>query len=681
MKQQCPNCGISHDVSVYVTGQKLLCRCGIRFEVKRIDVQLSRARSQSLEQMRAVSVNNGGPVAGHHATPQAPTSPQRPHAEEKPPVNEAATAVKPPSEAALRASEQAAELDRTFISTAPPVTIPGYELLSVIGRGGMGEVWRAQQKSLGRTVAIKLLPPKLAEDPEFVARFDKEAAALAAVSHPNVVQIFDRGVESNHYYFVMELVEGISLRDRLNQGRVPWIEAVRIVQQICRAIEAAHERHIVHRDLKPENILLDGRGHVKVADFGLAGFRQQEPQQPSITLAKVAMGTLNYMAPEQRRDAKSVDGRADLYSVGVILYETLTHELPIGRFKLPSQTDPAIGARLDELVSKALESEPEQRFQSAGEIVAALNQVLDSSPQRTPLPSTTKAVPIRAAATSAIRTGWSGLRTGLTVIGALALVALGMRATHWLGERTQPNGTLARAASFPTNTDGDLTTATVEHVNPDGTVSLKANFAPGDQTFNAHDGAWKIEDGRLMSTQAGNEPAGDALVPRAYLAHRYFSTDDFTAEVEMRYQNVDYDQYLEEGHQHYAELGLRLRNLQVSVFAIPDVGMRLLWHYHTPDGMEVEGNSARDLDGMAEDEMPIPAAGQPFHVRLAIKRVKTSTVVEGFLNGKRFARKVLQGLTGQTGKLALGCRNLHCEFDDLSIVGLRRDRPAVADGR
>src|SRR5688572_33260601 len=127
----------------------------------------------------------------------------------------------------------------------------------------MGEVWRALQTSLGRTVAVKLLPPKLAQDPEFVARFDKEATALAALSHPNIIQIIDRGVAGDHYYFVMEFVEGRSLRDIVNAGRPPPHDALRLVAQICRAIDYAHEKNIIHRDLKPENILVDARGHVK----------------------------------------------------------------------------------------------------------------------------------------------------------------------------------------------------------------------------------------------------------------------------------------------------------------------------------------------------------------------------------------------------------------------------------
>ncbi|HZN93089.1 MAG TPA: serine/threonine-protein kinase, partial [Myxococcales bacterium] len=362
--QDCPNCGTAHDVGIYVSGQKALCnRCGIRFEVKRNDSSMTP---------RPPRPGQGA------ATTSVPTSVERlPSSKPAPAAAPGVAAPKPeqnlyfektairgpgqptpvpenqvvPSDGASSPGDGAVpEPEPEPIPLTAPLLIPGFELLEVLGRGGMGEVWKARQASLGRTVAIKLLPPKLAQDPEFVARFEKEATALASLSHPNIIQIIDRGMAGEHYYFVMELVEGRSLREIMQAARLSTSDALKIVAQICRAIDFAHEKHIIHRDLKPENILVDARGHVKVADFGLAGFRGADSEKQHLTATAVAMGTINYMAPEQRRDAKSVDGRADLYSMGVILYELLTGELPLGRFKLPSEKLSGLDLRVDEIV-------------------------------------------------------------------------------------------------------------------------------------------------------------------------------------------------------------------------------------------------------------------------------------------------------------------------------------------
>src|SRR5215217_791060 len=156
----------------------------------------------------------------------------------------------------------------------------------------------------------------------------------------------------------MEFVEGRALREAISAGALSPQQSLKLMLQVARAVECAHDKDIIHRDLKPENILLDGRGNVKVADFGLAGIRRPDSRL-QLTATAVAMGTLNYMAPEQRRDAKNVDGRADLFSFGVVLYEMLTGELPVGRFKLPSERVQGLDARVDEVVARLLENEPE----------------------------------------------------------------------------------------------------------------------------------------------------------------------------------------------------------------------------------------------------------------------------------------------------------------------------------
>ncbi|MFN0063416.1 MAG: serine/threonine-protein kinase, partial [Myxococcaceae bacterium] len=403
--QTCPNCQRAHDVSVYVTGQRVLCGCGIRFEVRRSAIGVS------------------GLTAA--ATPSALDA------------------------TALRAEPPGGFAPTYVAKPVPSLEIPGYVFRELLGRGGMGEVWRAEQQSLGRMVAVKVLPPQSAKDPEFVARFAKEAAALAALSHPNIVQIIDRGMVGEHYYFVMEYVSGKSLREAMAKGPLAPHEATKVAAQICRAMESAHEHHIVHRDLKPENILLDEKGHLKVADFGLAGFRAPDVDH-GLTGTAVAMGTLHYMAPEQRRDAARVDGRADLYSLGVVLYEMLTGELPIGRFKLPSERVPGIDTRLDALVSRALEPDPEQRFSSAalmGETLERLLAEASAGPSRW-----ISSVRPAGRAPWRVPLVWG---TGVLVLLA-SLGALGVFWRRASARITDDGHAHAKAGALPPNTDATL---------------------------------------------------------------------------------------------------------------------------------------------------------------------------------------------------------------------------------
>ncbi|MFY1824536.1 protein kinase domain-containing protein [Myxococcus fulvus] len=558
----------------------------------------------------------------------------------------------------------------TFVAAAR-VTLPGFELKELLGRGGMGEVWLARQTSLGRTVAVKLLPPKLAKDPEFVARFEKEATALAALNHPNIVQIIDRGVAGEHYYFVMEFVEGRSLREAISTGSLTPQQGLKLMLQAARAIECAHDKDIIHRDLKPENILLDGRGNVKVADFGLAGIRQSEARL-QLTATAVAMGTLNYMAPEQRRDAKSVDGRADLFSLGVVLYELLTGELPLGRFKLPSKRVPGLDPRVDHIIDRLLETDPEARYAKATELCEALELLVasTSAPNQTTRPMHPLEGRRRSTSqiTRKLRTGWRRVRAGLSVVGGLAVLGLGAR---WVNGRMPEK-------PYPANTYTETySTATlVEATTADGESRFEVSFDDkGPEELNLHSGLWKIEGGQLRAWQGGQDAGGRRLVPRAYVATRYFAADHFDASVMMDVKPLG-DAYPpdEPDSQHYGELSFRIRDLQVSAFAIPEVGMRLAWRYFAEDGQEIVGNSAQDTDGLVEDEMPLPDRG-PYLVRLKLSRVKGGVLAEGYLGRQRFARKLLPGLENRVAKVAVGCRNLACTFDDLKVKGQLREQP------
>ncbi len=259
----------------------------------------------------------------------------------------------------------------------------GYTLETPLGSGGMGVVYRALQTSLSRPVALKVLPPELSSDPEFVERFHREALTLGALSHPRIVSVIDRGVENGMAFLAMELVEGESLRQRMARSSIPQKELVRLAIQVCEGLSYAHAKGVVHRDIKPENLLLDRDGSVKIADFGLARIvRGDSRESLRLTMSNVALGTPFYMAPEQMEGAAAVDARADLYSLGVVLYEALTGGLPIGRFETPREKFKDIDPRLDRLVLRLLEKSPDRRPSSADEVASALREVLE-----TPVPS------------------------------------------------------------------------------------------------------------------------------------------------------------------------------------------------------------------------------------------------------------------------------------------------------
>ncbi|MCA9649546.1 MAG: serine/threonine protein kinase [Myxococcales bacterium] len=249
---------------------------------------------------------------------------------------------------------------------------PDLELRSCLGRGGMGIVYRARQVRLDRDVAVKLMSPELGRDPELVRRFEREAKALARLDHPGIVRVHDFGQAAGVCYLVMELVDGPNLRELIEQG-LSDAQATVIVDQLCDALAYAHEQGVVHRDIKPENVLVDRRGRVRVADFGLAKLQQME-RRGTATRTRRVLGTPQYMAPEQLRDPDSVDQRCDIFAIGVVFYEMLTGQLPVGRFPAPSELGRG-DAELDEIVLRALESNRDRRFQAASEIRAALSSL------------------------------------------------------------------------------------------------------------------------------------------------------------------------------------------------------------------------------------------------------------------------------------------------------------------
>lgn len=292
--------------------------------------------------------------------------------------------------AAARQSQ--AQIDRTLASNegieSPTMAdmsrlFPELEILQFIGRGGMGAVYRVRQKNLDRVVALKVFLHR-SDDPEFAARFQREARALARLNHPNIVTVHDFGVRENAHYLIMEFVDGLNLRQLTAEDRLSPETALQMVPQLCDALQYAHDNGVIHRDIKPENLLLDTGGRIKIADFGLAKMTGSNANG-TLTRTQQVMGTLNYMAPEQRERPTEVDHRADIYSLGVVIYELLTGELPLGRFQPPSSKS-AINSNLDDVVMRALEKEPGRRYQQASEFKTGFASAGDHAPVHSPVP-------------------------------------------------------------------------------------------------------------------------------------------------------------------------------------------------------------------------------------------------------------------------------------------------------
>ena len=251
---------------------------------------------------------------------------------------------------------------------------PQLEIVELLGQGGMGVVYKARQRGLDRLVALKILSSSLGKDASFAQRFALEARSLARLNHPNIVSVYDFGQAADFYYFIMEYVDGTNLRQMIHGKKLTPEEALAIVPRICEALQFAHEEGIVHRDIKPENILMDKKGRVKIADFGLAKLLGKARADYQLTAPQTVMGTPHYMAPEQLERPLEVDHRADIYSLGVVFYEMLTGELPLGRFALPS-TKAQIDVRLDDVVLRSLENKPERRYQHASDLKTQLESI------------------------------------------------------------------------------------------------------------------------------------------------------------------------------------------------------------------------------------------------------------------------------------------------------------------
>ena len=306
---------------------------------------------------------------------------------------------------------------------------PQLEILAFIGQGGMGAVYKARQPALDRIVALKILPPQTAGGPGFVERFNREARALARLTHPNIVAVHEFGQVNGLPYFVMEFVDGLNLRQLERAGHLSPRQALQIVPQICEALQFAHDEGVVHRDIKPENILVDKRGRVKIADFGIAKILGGGPEA-AITETQGAIGTPHYMAPEQLEKPSAVDHRADIFSLGVVFYEMLTGELPLGKFAPPSSRKVEVDVRLDGVVLRALEKDPERRYQHASQVKTAVDTIASSAPPAPPLSGDALAGAIlergyELKIGSCLRRGWALVRGDFwPIVGISALITV-----------------------------------------------------------------------------------------------------------------------------------------------------------------------------------------------------------------------------------------------------------------
>jgi serine/threonine protein kinase len=280
------------------------------------------------------------------------------------------------------------------LTLPPPANlpfIPGYDILEEIDSGGMGVVYKARNKQLGIVVALKVVRGGKGEEASVLARFRVEARAVARLNHPQVVRLYEYGQHSGLPYFTMECVEGGSLAKRLASGSLPPVEAATLVATLARAMHYVHEQHIVHRDLKPANVLLAMEGTPKIADFGLAKHLDRDFK---LTRTKTAMGTASYMAPEQIRGAKEVSRAADIYSLGAILYETLTgrppfraetyeltvHQVLSEEVVPPTRLRPGVPPDLEAICLKCLEKEPGDRYHAADALADDLDRFLAGEP-------------------------------------------------------------------------------------------------------------------------------------------------------------------------------------------------------------------------------------------------------------------------------------------------------------
>ena len=413
------------------------------------------------------------------------------------------------------------------MALAPGTRLGPYEIVSALGAGGMGEVYRARDPRLGRNVAIKVLPAAFSADVDRLRRFEQEARAAAALNHPNILAVHDIGNEAGAPFIVSELLEGETLRDRLNAGPIAVRKAVELALHIADGLAAAHDKGITHRDLKPENVFVTRDSRVKILDFGLAKLTQDPPAfeaasamvtTPPATQPGVVLGTVGYMAPEQVRGLP-VDHRADLFALGAILYELLSCRRAFARDTAPEtmaailkEDPPELNAAtpmppaLVRIVNRCLQKSPSTRFQTASDLAFALESVSDTSSAST----------ATLAGRSRAYRGWLGWGAALLLFATLApLVYQHLRerplALSAIRFQIPPTVEFAGPGNFGLSPDGRHLAFVAR--GPDGTArlwirnmdSLEVRSLPGSETGDTAPPPFWSPDGRFVAFDAGGK--------------------------------------------------------------------------------------------------------------------------------------------------------------------------------
>ncbi|MBK8039990.1 MAG: SUMF1/EgtB/PvdO family nonheme iron enzyme [Verrucomicrobiaceae bacterium] len=456
--------------------------------------------------------------------------------------------------------------------------LPQYEIAEFIARGGMGAVYKGVQRALDRTVAIKILPPDIVEDGEanYVQRFKQEARAMAKFKHPGIVTVYDAGeVElgktrrqgeeetrrqghgepgGSLLYFVMEFIEGTDVAHLVaTHGQLPPEQAIRITTAVCDALAYAHARGVVHRDIKPSNIMIDADGQVKVADFGLAKITTHEPG--GITKSSVTMGTPDFVAPETLIAGTLVDQRADIYAVGVMLYQMLTGHIPRGRFSPISAVVPKSDPKLDAIVDKAMQTDREKRYSSAVEMKADVESMTRSDGLQRP-PSHAPAVANRRSLIFALAAllvigfgGWSMLKRppkpdASSALDLLTLVEVKRDAIYGTWQKTPAGLSIART-SVGTAGEGDPRVEFPFEVPV--AYDYEMEFTPQDegagikQIFSAggRNGAWVMDFGEeaqpmmVLDRVSGVHP-GSSAETTVKRTHRLTPGTRYRSRIEVR---------------------------------------------------------------------------------------------------------------------------------------------------
>ncbi len=555
--------------------------------------------------------------------------------------------------------------DTTISRRSEPSSIPGYRLIQVVGKGGMGEVHQATQLSLQRTVAVKLLKSELAKDPQFVNRFEKEGAALASLRHPNIVSIVDRGNAGDTYFLVMEYVDGPALREKMREPDFDPAKALSTLLMVARAIEYAHGRGIIHRDLKPENILFDEQagGIPKVTDFGLAGFDETHAQQRNLTQTHVAMGTASYMAPEQAVDARSAGPRADLYSLGVMLYEMLTGELPVGQFDPPSAKKPGVDKRLDAIVARCLKPSPDDRYPSAAGLIADLEPLVQVNSSFLTASRETKAQRL----TRRVReVTW---RVGRTVAGVVVLLATFLVGAVFIRSRSEsrpvPAGKALMTdfkATVPLTSAGRADEAAREGTvgeGPDALTLLADGRTPGVKAGVVTYGPPQDERGGRLTV--------DAELPGAGVE---FSAVVDTEAVQPGALEPLWKLFRGERPEPRSALLLVGSNGRYVAFIVSGA----------EGEPQLEWNLGPDKKGLMQAPLLVKLEGQ----RLALKVDPASGELFAVAGEGRDARVLGDGLRlgpgwkqllGGSPRAAVGCLEGRCRFQQLSARGLEVPKP------